>query len=100
MIKQLIMNKFMLPKELIDIIKDYTFHTIKKIPKDDERYELLLTIPYKQYVPLDDITFVYMRISGDKDYFMFYNNFEIQLQILVYGDDRIHCLEEHSFIIE
>jgi hypothetical protein len=90
----------MLPKELIDIIKDYTFHTIKKIPKDDERYELLLTIPYKQYVPLDDITFVYMRISGDKDYFMFYNNFEIQLQILVYGDDRIHCLEEHSFIIE
>jgi hypothetical protein len=43
--KQIIINKFLLPKDVIDIIKEYIFHTIKKIPKYDPRYDLLVTIP-------------------------------------------------------
>ena len=73
--KQLLINKFSLPKEIIDIVKDYTFHKIKKIPENDERYKILLTIPFKEYDPADDTVYVYLNISEEKDYFLVYKNF-------------------------
>ena len=45
------------------IINNFAFHRIKKIPKNDERYTLLLSIPIKEYDKRDNVTFVYMRIS-------------------------------------
>jgi len=100
--KQLIMNSFGIPKEIIDIMKDFVFYKIKKIPKNDERYSVLLTIPLKEYDPADNTTFVYMRISDEKDYFLTYSNFEIQLQTLGYGtgdDNTLYFIEGHSYSI-
>jgi hypothetical protein len=98
--KQIILNKLILPKELVDIIKDYTFHRIKRIPKTDERYKLLLSIPCKEYDEEDDVTYVYMSISQDKDYFLTYRMFEIQLQTLIYNGNAIHSIAGQSFMIE
>lgn len=99
--KQLMINSFTsLPKELLDVIKEYAFHTIKKIPRNDERYDVLRTIPHKEYDSTDGVTFVYMQINAEKDYFLTYSNFEIQLQTLGYGDDNVYGIDGHSFMIE
>jgi hypothetical protein len=99
--KQLLINNFNLPKEIIDIVKDYIFHKIKKIPENDERYKILLTIPVKEYDPSDDSICVYLNISQEKDYFLVYKNFKIQLQTLLYTDDNIvHFIEGTIFSIE
>jgi hypothetical protein len=99
--KQLLINNFNLPKEIIDIVKDYIFHKIKKIPKNDERYKILLTIPVKEYDPTDSSIYVYLNISQEKDYFLVYINYKIQLQTLVYTDDNVvHFIEGTIFSIE
>ena len=82
--KQLLINKLNLPKEIIDIVKDYTFHKIKKIPKNDTRYQILLTIPFKEYNDSDDTIFVYLTINDEKDYFLVYTNCKIYIQTLSY----------------
>jgi hypothetical protein len=99
--KQLLINNFNLPKEIIDIVKDYIFYKIKKIPENDERYNILLTIPVKEYDPTDDTIYVYLNISQEKDYFLVYKNFKIQLQTLLYTDDNVvHFIEGTIFLIE
>jgi hypothetical protein len=98
---QLLINSFNLPKEIIDIVKDYTFHKIKNIPENDERYNILLTIPVKEYDFTDKTIYVYLTISQEKDYFLVYKNFEIQLQTLLYTDDNVvHFIEGTIFSIE
>ena len=99
--KQLLINNFGLPKEITDIVKDYIFYKIKKIPKNDERYNILLKIPVKEYDPTDDTICVYLTISQEKDYFLVYKNFKIQLQTLLYTDDNVvHFIEGTIFSIE
>jgi hypothetical protein len=101
--KQLIINNLRLPMELIDIIKDYTFHKIKKISKNDDRYNMLLTIPEIEYDYIDDTKFVYLNISAEKDYFLVYKKFEIQLQTLRYGDgddNTVYFVDGSKFVIE
>jgi hypothetical protein len=99
--KQLIINQFNLPKELIDIVKNYTFHEIKKIPENDERYKILLTIPIKEYDPTDNSVCVYLYISEEKDYSLVYINYQIQLQTFLYTDDNVvHCIYASRFLIE
>ena len=84
--KQLLINSFNLPIELINIIKDYAFHKIKKIPENDKRYQILRTIPYKEYDPEDDTFYVYLRITYEKSYYLVYTNFQLQIQTLMCGD--------------
>ena len=98
--KQLLINNINLPKEIIDIVKDYLFHKIKKIQENDERYQILRTIPFKEYDPADDTIYVYLFISSEKDYFLVYKNFEIQLQTLLYVDNTVYSLEGTTFYIE
>jgi hypothetical protein len=99
--KKLLINRFNLPKEIIDIVKDYIFHKIKKIPENDERYKNLVTIPFKKYDPSHDTIYVYLRISDEKDYFLVYTNFQIQLQILRYGDNNVvYFVDGSIFAIE
>ena len=99
--KQSLINNFNLPKEIIDIVKDYIFYKIKKIPENDERYNILLTIPVKEYDPTDESIWVYLTISQEKDYFLVYKNFKIQLQTLLYTDDNVvHFIEGTIFSIE
>ena len=104
-VKQLLINNFKLPKEVIDIVKDYTFHKIKKIPENDERYHILLTIPFKEYDRTDDSTYVYLTISEEKDYFLVYifnlRYIQIQLQTLLYTDDNaVRLIDATIFSIE
>lgn len=100
LIKQLILNRLSLPIEIINIVKEYLFHEIKKIQKNDIRYKLLLTIPLKENDYTDNSTYVYIRITDDKDYFMVYSDFEIQLQTLRYEDNRIYFLDGSVYSIE
>ena len=87
--KQIIINKFNLPMEVVNIIKDYAFHKIKKIPSNDERYNALLTIPFKEYDPMDDTHYVYLSINNDKYYFLINTSYKIEIQKLFYDDDNI-----------
>ena len=99
--KQLIVNRFNIPKEILDIIKCYAFHTINRLNTEDERYPLLRSIPTKRYDPDDSTMYVYMRITQDKDYFMIYCDFEIQLQTLFYENDHhIQVIDAHRYSIE
>jgi hypothetical protein len=99
--KQLLINKFKIPIEIIDIVKDYTFHKIKKLRENDERYEMLHTIPLKEYDPADDTIYVYLTISEEKDYFLVYKNFQIQLLTLRYGADNVvYYVDGSIFAIE
>ena len=100
--KNLILNKLNLPLDVISMVKDYAFHGIRRLPHDDIRYNLLSRIPEKEYDPSDGITYIYMTINNSKDYFLTYNNFEIQLQTLQYDDDNnmVFVIEGHSTIIE
>ena len=92
--KQLIVNKIFLPKEIIDMIKDYLYHKIKTIPKNDLRYNLLLRIPFKDYDPDDETSYVYMRITDEKDYYLVYTEYTIQVQTLGYCDDgRVYFID-------
>jgi hypothetical protein len=69
-----------------------TMH-INRIPETDIRYTMLQTIPDKEYDESDNTVYVYLWISKNKDYFMVYKNYSIQLQTLLYiGKTRIHRL--------
>ena len=41
-----------------------------------------------------------MRINEEKDYFLTYKNFEIQIQTFKYIGNVVHRLEGHSILIE
>ena len=98
--KQLFINKLGFPKDINDIIKEYIFHKIKKIPINDERYLILKTIPMKEYDYYDNTIYVYLNISEEKDYFIVYKNFEIQIQILGYYEERVYFIEGTKFLIK
>ena len=77
------------------------FNLPKKIPENDERYNVLLTVPIKEVDPTDNTVYVYLTINNEKDYFMVYNNYKIQLQTLLYTDDNVvHFIEGTIFPIE
>lgn len=74
---------------------------INKISPEDIRYELLQTIPPKEYDATDDTVYVYLYINDDKDYFMVYKNYAIQLQTLFYykNENRVHRLDASIYYI-
>ena len=84
---QLILNRLVLPTDVLILIKDYLFHTIQKIDKRDERYNLLMKIPPKEVYDDDtEITVVGLRIKPDRYYFLSYNNRykKTMLELFVY----------------
>jgi len=88
-----IINKIVLPKELIDIIKEYAFyeyafHKIKKIPRNDIRYDLLLTISIPIYDPEDGSYDVDLSITKEKWYYLVYINNTLQIQTLTYEPEN------------
>ena len=69
---------------------------INRIDKSDERYGILETIPFKEYDPEDDSTYVYLWIKDDKDYYLVYVDYEIQLQTLIYYGNTVEWIEGHK----
>lgn len=91
----LIINKFTLPKELNDIIKDYIFNRIKKINNIDTIYRNIATIPKTIYDDddKDDLhSYIYLIINWgvnwEKEYFIVYKKFETQIQTLIYYENE------------
>ena len=98
--KKLLIQSLPLPYDVTEMIKDFLFPRIKKIGANDDRYSILSQIPTKEYSPEDDTTFVYLYISAQKDYFLTYCSFQIQLQTLGYDDDNtVYGLDGHSVMI-
>ena len=95
-----IMNKLILPENIIDIIKDYLFHEMKKIPSNDLRYNLLLTIPNKIYDPEDGCCDVDLWITNEKWIYLLYTNYTIQIQILTFNPDINLMTRIDGFIIK
>jgi hypothetical protein len=93
--KQLFINKLFLPKDIVDVIKDYLFRRIQQISEYDERYDILLTIPYKEYDLAARTMYVYLNISQEKDYFLVYKNLQVELLTLGYRghDNNVYLIE-------
>jgi hypothetical protein len=98
--RQVVINHLLLPKEVIEIIKEYTFHKIKLIPENDERYNKLYTIEPKIYDPTTNHTYVYLTINDQKDYYIVYLDFEIQVQVFRYETNRVIFIDGARYIIE
>jgi hypothetical protein len=98
--RQIVINHLPLPKEIIEIIKQHTFHKIKRIPENDERYNMLYTIHPKIYDPTTNHTYVYLTINNEKDYYIVYLDFEIQVQVFRYETNRVIFIHGARYIIE
>ena len=80
--KQLIINRFVLPTEIIDIIKEYAFLKINKIPKNDNRYIILSTIQLKTCDMFDTTSFyVLLKIAERKYYYLVYSDFSLRIHV-------------------
>ena len=101
-----VINALPLNSDAHHLIKELCFHKIKKIPKDDIRYQLLSDIPTKEYDEKDDTAYVYLQIKENKDYYIVFvsdrviNEFEFQIQILEYSQieevNEISLIAAHS----
>lgn len=91
--KQLLINYLTIPDEIKIMVKDFAFRRIGKIHQNDDRYKLLLTIPDKNFDSSDGVTFVYLNINDDKDYYLTYINYEIQIQVFKYVGNVVHFVE-------
>lgn len=96
---QLILTRLALPTDVLYLIKDYLFHVIKKIDKQDERYTLLMNILPKE-VDVDTngvvITVATLKIKDDKYYFLTYNNIKYMLELFVYRSDNTVIVYEET----
>jgi hypothetical protein len=81
------------------IIRNGQVITINPIAKADERYDILLKIPRKEYDYTDGVTYTYMCINDDKDYYITYKPYELQIQVLYYEVDTIHAIDGHIHYI-
>jgi hypothetical protein len=98
--RQVVINHLLLPTEVIEIIKEYTFHKIKQIPENDERYQMLYNIQSKIYDPTTNHTYVYLTINDQKDYYIVYLDFEIIVQVFRYETNRVIFIDGARYIIE
>jgi hypothetical protein len=60
---QILIHKLGIPTEICTIIKNYVFHEIKKLPKTDNRYAILLTIPIPLKLTNSHMSSVSLQIS-------------------------------------
>jgi len=101
--KQIVINKLLLPKEVILLVKSFLFREIKQIDPYDYRYHLLSNIPYKEYNPTNGLTYVYLDISNEKDYFITLHENQMCIQTLGYfilAPNTVYYLDEHLYFIE
>lgn len=98
--------KHILSYDIRFVIRDGKIIQINKISENDERYEMLYRIPMKESDPHQNQdnnrpdSWVYLSINDDKDYFLSYTNYEIQLQTFDYSNPNIvRFIEGHKYLI-
>ena len=99
--------KHILSYDIRFVIRDGKIIQINKISENDERYEMLYRIPMKEYDQDNDDqnnnrpdSWVYLSINDDKDYFLSYTNYEIQLQTFDYSSGNcVRFIEGHKHFI-
>jgi len=72
---------------------------INKIHNIERTYEILSTIPNKNYDPEEDMMFVYLGINSSKNFILTYKNSEINIDTLFYKNDRFCYMEMNKYII-
>ena len=77
------------------VLRNGELKQINTIPKTDERYDILREIPWKEYDENDDVTFVYLNINEQKDFFITYcpNTHCVQYQTLGYEGNTVYWIE-------
>lgn len=96
-----------LPMDLVMCILDYDRRfvirkgqiakIINQISPNDQRYDLLAKIPYKEFDQDDGLTFVYLTINDTTDYYLTYRNYNLQLLTFQWVDDnQITCLNAYD----
>ena len=92
--------KYLLPYDKRFVVRKGQIIQINQIPKHDKRYELLASIPQKEYIADENLTFVYLDINENKDFYLTYCDNEIQLQSLLYiGNCHIKQLDAYRYIL-
>jgi hypothetical protein len=83
------------------VIRNGKIIQINRIDHNDKRYQLLMKLPVKEYYPINNITYLYLSINDEKDFFITYKDYEIQIQILLYkNSNNIVWLGGHKILIE
>lgn len=78
---QILIHNLGIPPEICTIIKNFVFHEIKKLPKTDNRYAMLLTIPRK--LINNRVSTVSLKLSFDA------------MITLTYSDNFIYTRKHH-----
>lgn len=91
--KLMITSALPLPRDLIENVHAFAFKKIGKIDKNDHRYTMLLNMPDKDFDPSDGVSFVYLRINDEKDYYLTYTSTEVQLQVFEYVDNVVNWVD-------
>ena len=68
------------------IIRKGKIIEIKRIDKNDKRYELLESIKKKEYNVIEKSSSVYITINSQKDYCIKYSENELELLTLLYDE--------------
>jgi hypothetical protein len=80
---QILIHNLGIPTEICTIIKNFVFHEIKKLPKTDNRYAMLLTIPLKVITTNNHVSSVSLKISFNA------------MIVLTYSDNFIYIRKYH-----
>jgi hypothetical protein len=99
-LKLSLLNKLSLPKDIIEYIKYFTFHEIKKILENDDRYYMLENMQQKEYY--EGKTFLYLTIDDEKDYYIVYDDNTLYIQVLRYDEltHIIHLVDVNKYLIK
>ena len=89
--------KYLLPFDKRFVLRKGKLININRISKQDERYEILSKIPMKEYYVEDDLTCVYLSINNDKDFYLTYQNYEIQIQTFLYNYSLNHVMQIDAY---
>jgi hypothetical protein len=71
--KQLLINSIPLPDEILTLVKDCIFTKVRKIPKTDPRYSMLLSVPTKTCLGYNLVGVWLQKLGSNVSYLLYYS---------------------------
>ena len=71
--KQLLINSILLPDEILTLVKDFIFTRVRKISKNDPRYNMLQTIAPKTYLAYNMSGVWLQKVGSNICYLLYYS---------------------------